>query len=328
MVLPEGQIDSVWSKEEFSGIDFNDKRLNKRFIKLSEALSSQPSVPINQACQDWSDTKAAYRLFDNEKVTPQEILRVHKERTQQRIRDYPLVLAIQDTTYLDYTRHPKKKGLGPIGTTKQDIQGLLMHSTLAVSPQGLPLGLLSQEIWARQEGEQGKKKERKRRSIEEKESYKWLKALIETAELRPDGVRVITVCDREGDIYEFIAKAEELKVEFLVRAAQDRALWGGERRTLWEFMLSQPKAGELEVEIPARDDRPSRVAKVEVRFGTVTLHPPQRYESGNKELLRSISIDVVWVKEVSVPEDIEGLEWMLLTNVGVKKLDEAIERIS
>ncbi len=92
----------------------------KRCIKLSEAFLNQPSVPINQACEDWSDTKAAYRLFDNEKVTPQEVLRVHQTRTQERMRDYPLVLAVQDTTYLDYTHHPKKKGLGPIGSSKQN----------------------------------------------------------------------------------------------------------------------------------------------------------------------------------------------------------------
>jgi hypothetical protein len=327
IVLSKDQIDSAWSKEEFWGIDFNDKRLTNRFIKLSEAFLNRPSVPINQACEDWSDTKAAYRLFDNQKVTPQEILRVHQTRTQERMRDYPLVLAVQDTTYLDYTHHPKKKGLGPIGSSKQNTEGLFMHSTLAVNVQGLPLGVLSQEIWARDEQLRGKKKERKRRPIEQKESYKWLKALIETVQWIPDGVKVVSVCDREADIYEFITKAQQLRVQFLVRAAQDRALCEHNKRTIEEFMASEPKAGDLRIEVPAKGNQPARVATAEVRFASVKLRPPKRFQSVDKKWLRPIHINVVWVREVNVPDNIEPLKWTLLTNVAVNNFGDALERI-
>lgn len=132
-----------WCQEEFSSIRFGDKRLDMRFKRMAKQLAERPSAPINQACEHWADTKAAYRFFANDKVTPQEIRSVHREKTLERIDQYPVVLGIQDTSFLNYTEHPETRGLGHIGTNqRQHSQGLLMHSVYAVSPEGLPLGLL------------------------------------------------------------------------------------------------------------------------------------------------------------------------------------------
>ena len=171
--IADTDVDMHWCSEEFGDVKFGDKRLEARLVDTAAKLAAQPMAPINQACDDWADTKATYRLFDNEKVTPAKILQPHQVRTQERMRSQPLVLAIQDTTYLNYTHHPKTSGLGPIGTKKQKQQGLVMHSTLAMTPVGLPLGLLTQTIWMRAENEdRPSKAELKKRPIEEKESYK------------------------------------------------------------------------------------------------------------------------------------------------------------
>lgn len=323
----EHVIEASWSYEEFKMISFGDKRIDRRFIKVAKELSAKPLAPINQACETWADTKAAYRLFDNEEVMGEEILAVHQERTVERMKGQEIVLAVQDTTCLNYTHHREKKGMGPIGTSKQDLRGVLMHNTLAMTVKGLPLGLLTQEIWARDEGDKGCSNRRKEIPIEEKESYKWLKALDKTEDLRPASTRVVTICDREADIYEFFDKAKERKAEVVVRAAQDRKLTG-EMGKLWDYMGSQPVAGHLKIEVPEKEKEPAREATVEVRFATVILNPPNRPKSLERKSLEPIPIDAVWVKEVNAPANVTPLEWMLLTNVAVKTFEDAIERIT
>ena len=153
-----------WCEEELGGVKLGDKRLNTRLVEVAAKLAAQPTASINQACEDWADAKAAYRLFDNDKVQAKKIMQPHQERTQERMRSQAVVLAVQDTTLLDYSQHPKTKGVGPLGTKKQKLSGLVMHSTLALTPEGLPLGVLTEEIWARSEEDAGlSKAERKKR---------------------------------------------------------------------------------------------------------------------------------------------------------------------
>lgn len=112
----EYQNDEVgWAAEEFFDVDLDDKRLDRRCQVLVEKLGKQPMVSINQACEDWSDSKAAYRFVDNEKVSARKLLEPHIKRTVERIKSYPVVLAIQDTTFLNFSGHPKTKNLGEIG---------------------------------------------------------------------------------------------------------------------------------------------------------------------------------------------------------------------
>ena len=116
MSTQTNELPSCWSQQEFETLDLGDKRLTHRLIAVAEALSTAPQSTINAACEDWSATQAAYRLFDNEQVTAEKILSPHFQRTIERMRAQERVFAIQDTTYLDYTHHPSTEGLGPIGT--------------------------------------------------------------------------------------------------------------------------------------------------------------------------------------------------------------------
>lgn len=190
-----------------------DKRLNERLITVADAFLSRPQLPINAACDDWTDTKAAYRLFDNDKVTAPKVLAPHLCRTQQRIGSETQVFAIQDTTYLDYTTHQETAGLGPISTPAQKIRGLVKHTTLLLGSDGCPLGVITDDIWAREEAPLGQEPPK---TIEEKESYKWIAALRQTVERVPSDVSVITICDREADLYDFFVEATDLKTQFLI----------------------------------------------------------------------------------------------------------------
>ena len=319
-------IEPVWSEEEFNGIGFGDKRIDNRFISVAKKLSAQPQVPINQACEDWADTKATYNLFHNENVTIASILAPHQERTQERMKSHPLVLAVQDTTYFNYTHHPKTEGLGPIGTEGQNLRGLVNHTNLAITPEGLPLGVLAQKYWARDDEDQVSAKS-ERRPIEEKESYKWIESLREVRDLTPEGVVVVNVCDREADVYEYFQEAKNNGDRILLRATQNRCLMK-EQECLWDYMNNQIVKGYLEVEVPAKDKQPARTAIVEIRFASVVLKPPYRSKSQRKEALEPINIDAVWVGEIDAPDGVESLDWKLLTNVSVITIEEAVERIS
>ena len=132
------KVDRGWSEIEFNGVKLGDRRLEKRLTKVAEDLSSKLQSPIYEAASDWASAKAAYRLFDNDKVTPERILEPHRKRTLERISQEELILAIQDTTYLNFASGKKVPGLGPIGDSKTQAEGLILHHTLAISPNNLP----------------------------------------------------------------------------------------------------------------------------------------------------------------------------------------------
>ena len=331
---PESQ---KWYEEEFSEVDFGDKRLNRRVIKIAQKFSEFPEYPINQACQDWQDVKAAYRFFQNEDVTAQAILHPHQMRTLQRASGEKVILAIQDTSYFNYTSHEKTSGLGKItscanGDLRFPNNGFIMHTTFGVSTEGLPLGILSQELWARSAEE---KKPTIDLPIEEKESFKWLKALRQSRDRfveSGEDLQMVTVCDREADIYELFVEADRSKMPFLVRASADRLINKKSRRSkpkakLWPYMSSQKSAGFMKVLVPKKKGQPSREALLEIKYAPFILNAPHNKTVRKNGELPNLSLYAVYVSEVNPPSEKVALEWMLLTNLKVNTLEEAIEKV-
>lgn len=147
----QGEHETSWAAEEFADVSLGDKRLDARLVKLCDRFSNAPESPINQACADWAETKAAYRFFQNENVEVGEILAAHRCKTAKRAKQHKMVLAVQDTSYFVYTSHPKTEGLGKMSLKKgKNVKkiysnGLVVHTCLAVTTEGLPLGLLDQK---------------------------------------------------------------------------------------------------------------------------------------------------------------------------------------
>ena len=197
----EVEIDE-WYKEEFSTATLGDKRLSKRLVKVAEDLSGHPSMPINQASGDWHSTKGAYRFFNNENVTPEGILTPHFENTAKRMTYHEVVLSIQDTTSFNYTSHEALQ-LGPIG--KADTNGIMQHNTLAVSGDGLPLGLLDQITWTRPPASKDKMQKKEELLLEECEIYRWIQSLENTVVRSSNCSRVVTVNDRESKILSLLS---------------------------------------------------------------------------------------------------------------------------
>lgn len=314
----------AWVKDELGKVELGDARLDWRLQDSAAKLAARPTMSINQACEDWADTKATYRLFANDKTTHAKILGPHVQRTQARMKQYDRCLAIQDTTFLDYTHHPEKEGMGPIGTTQQEMSGLVMHSTLVTNLAGLPLGVLSEQLWSRDETpKQRTAEERRKLPIEEKESHKWLVGLRESVQQKPEQTQLITVGDSEADIFELFDCARHLETDLLVRAGQDRSVCEPEVGRLWATLEAQPVAGHLDVHVPKREQHPARDTTVAVRYMSLSLQAPKHLRA----TLGPVALYGILVQEVDPPAGVEALCWLLLTTVPVSCFDDAVERI-
>lgn len=319
MSTPRDELMPCWSQQEFKTLDLGDKRLTQRLIGVAAELSSSPQSAIHAACGDWAAAKAAYRLFDNERVTSENILSPHFQRTVERISAHKRVFAVQDTTYLDYTRHPSTAGLGPIGTPSQHLYGFVKHTTLVFTESGLPLGCLTDAVWVRD-----RHTRKANVPLTEKESYKWIKAFHQTQARTPPGVEVISICDREADIYELFVEAQD--TPFVIRAAQNRNV-DDETGALRALVQSQPAAGHQRVKVAARGSEPAREATVSIHFTKTTLLPPYRHPALSPQKLPAIDVSVVWVTEVNPPVEATPLQWLLITNVEVTDFADAIQRV-
>ena len=324
----EQLVNEPWTKYELREISLGDQRLNWRLLDSASKLAARPSVSINQACDDWADTKATYRLFANEKTRHAKILSPHQQRTQERRAGQARGLVIHDTPLVDYSHHPSKTGPrglpGSIGTTQQQTQGLVMHSALATTLQGLPLGLVSQQMWSRDETtNQLTAEARHQLPIEAKESYKWLVALRESVKHKPANTQRSTVGDAEADSYELFHHADKLDTDLLIRAGQNRAVSEPEVGLLWPVLEKHPIAGHLNVPVAKRPEQPARDALVAVCYTSLTLRPPQHL----RQPMKPLSLYAVLVQEVDPPAAVDPLCWLLLTTVPVGSFDDAVERI-
>jgi hypothetical protein len=314
-----------WIAEELKNSAIRDKRLVKRLIKTGALLAEHPHCSISQACSDWADAKAAYRLFDNEKMSPEAIIMSHKLQTIERIKGHQVILGVQDTTTLDYTHHPHTAGIGLLSHSKH-MKGILVHSSLAVTTDGRPLGLLYQNFWIRDPEEAGKRYLRKELPIEEKESNKWLEAMDASLQGIPDDTMVVTVCDREADIYDLFHKAVSEGKHLLVRASKDRRVVD-EHKHLFAQIQNSPVAGEIIVDVPKNTQRkrPTRKVRLSIQFCPATIKPP-KYRSHDKTL-PNLTLYSVLAQEVDPPEGIEPIQWFLLTTLPVTTPEEAVEKV-
>jgi hypothetical protein len=312
--------EASWAANEFGEVDLGDPRRTKRLIRLAEERSEKPNGSIAASCGGKAGTKAAYRFLDNEAVGAEAILEGHYQASAERAGQERIVLAIQDTTELNYSSHPATQGLGYLNGLQY--RGMYVHSTLLVTPQRVPLGLIDQQVWMRSEEEYKIDQERRKQlPTEEKESQKWLVSLEATARLqqRLEQTRVINVGDSEADIFDLFLKAKKLNQDLLVRACQDR-LVDQEGRKLRAHLQNQPLAGDILLQVPRRAGQATRTAHLEVRFAAVSIRPPLRRA---KEQLPSAQLWAVLAQEIGAPADVEAIDWLLITTLTVETFDQA-----
>jgi hypothetical protein len=310
-----------WIEKEMETLDLGDPRRSERVKRMIEDFSDKPKASIPAASGSPADTKAAYRALGSERVSAEEIRLAHARATVERMRELKRVLVVQDTMALSFNTCPATCGLGPVG--KAGTHGLLVHSGLALTPEGLPLGIVHQQVWAREE-EERKRHTRRKRMVEEKESFRWMETVDAVESLLPKDLEIWVAGDREADLFELFAMPRREGMHLVVRAAHDRKVESGEAEYLHEAVKRAPVLGEMEVEVPRSRKRKARTATLRVQACTLKLVPPRNH-LGRKDL-SPIPVSVVLVRETgTTPEGEEPVEWMLITTVPVQTLARAVE---
>ncbi len=325
-----------WSDQEVDEGAFKDARLGRRFADLLKQLGDGMGGSIPFACQDWANTKAAYRFFSNAKVEEGDILSGHFAATRARYGacEGPILL-LQDTTEFTYQRrHPHDIGFTKSVNSGHDkegrlrhhaVCGILMHSSLAITVEGLPLGLAAVKFWNRDKFKGTAALKRKinptRVPIEKKESVRWLENLRQSIDRLGQPDRCIHVGDRESDIFELYCLTQELGTHFVVRTCVDR-LAGDGSRTVSAEMSDVDAVGQHVIEV--RDDA-GEVAKValDVRFKRIRVLPP----IGKQKRYPSLDLTIIHAVEPSTPKGRKRIEWKLLTDLPVTSCAEAVEKI-
>jgi len=313
----------AWAMTDFTGAELGDARRTQRLVELATVFAQRPGASLPEACGNRARLKAASRCFDHEAVDPQAILESHVMATSDRLAAVSRVLAVQDTTAVDWPAHPATTGLGPLAAPTH--QGLHVHTTLALTPERLPVGRLAQQVWARDPAAVGTRTTRQHRPIADKESQKWLTsvAAVREAHARCPPTRFVCVGDREADVYDLFRQERPSGVDLLVRAAWNRRVDHPER-DLWTKVAAQPVVATLTVRVPRRGPQPARQATVAVRWCLVLRCPPTHRQA---EKLPATAVWVVQAVEEQPPARGEPLEWVLLTTCAVHTRADAVERV-
>ncbi len=274
---------------------------------------------------DWAATQGAYDFWRSPHVKPEAIRQAHQSSTIERVKQQAVVIAIQDTTELNFTHHPSKKGMGYLDNAAAS--GLKVHSVLCSTQDGVPLGVVHQQVWHRDRCELGKKHQRHKKTIQDKESQRWLSALALTQSLIPEEIVVVTVADREADIYDLLMLPRRPNSEFLIRANHNRCVKRKDEdqqlERLQQAIGQIPTCGQLSLELRRHPEREARIATLTLRTTTVELQPPAAHRE--RENLKPLRLQVILAQEENPPPAVEPVRWLLLTTLSVTCFEDVVQ---
>jgi hypothetical protein len=303
---------------DFSTIEFGDKRLDKRLQRVIESSRKNVGRSILGCEKGRNTAKGFYRLLSNERFDIEQMKGAAKRATISRMTG--TVLLVQDTSDINLNGHKKTEGLG---YCSEYVRGIKLHSCIAISPEGVPFGLVAQQYETREEAKSRlSKAEKAARQIEKKESFRWLEMLEESTKDIPEGIKVVTICDREGDFYELYAKASELKKDFIIRVIHDRRLDENERIASKVRKISA--LCKVTVNIP-RDSRrgiPVRQTEMEIAKCSVNILKPTSVRDPN--IIKKLSLNLVRITELTPLEGQEPIEWILATSLPLNNETDVI----
>lgn len=327
-----------WVVAEFGAAELGHADATARLVRIAQAKAHNPSAPYTECfAGDRHELKAYYRFINkkHERMNPAGILSGHRLETIRRIKGQRRVLAVQDTTDLDFSDRLHCNDLGDIGKNQTGAvsHGFKMHSLLPLSETGLPLGVLGTNIYASHYDSEA---QAQNRPIEEKESYRWLRTVDELAEVSQwaPATELVAVGDRESDLFELFdyRRRKARNIHLLVRARHDRCL-EDEPLKLFAHLESLPVMGEATIVVPrqrekkgkpsqpGRSSLPARRATVQLRWDRVTISAPLTSQTRH---LQPIALWAVLLTETHPPEGATPLRWVLLTTVPIESRKQAL----
>jgi hypothetical protein len=303
---------AVWAAAVAGHARLPDRRLVARLADVLACLAAKPADSIPQATGDRYRAKATYRFLASDRVTPEALVQSYARATAAALRGLSVVYVIHDSTSLNYSSLKQTAGLGPINDSPFG-RGLHLHTSLAVRPDGVVLGLLHQRYWARPATKAAVPSPQ--RPAEQRESIKWVegvRAAAAAVAALPAGERprLIHVMDREGDATDVFRAVVDGPDGLVLRGQYDRRVTNAPG-SVGAVLAAAAGLGEYGVAVAARPGRSARAATLVVRSAVVTLDPASRATTAGDTPL---TFAVVEAREAASPADgAEPLHWRLWT---------------
>ena len=316
-----------WAKVQFGHAGLGDNRRNARVVRMAARVAQKPAGKISEVFSNDAERQGAYDLLETKHISVAALGRAIGAVAAERSAQGVFAFAAVDGSSIALTDRDKSKGFGSVGSLSNGARGMKVISTLACSPDGVPLGLLSQRWWARTEAKsqnvKEKKKRNEKRKVEDKETWHWLKA-IEEAAARADeaGAQLWFQLDREADNRHTLLKLAETKHRFTVRGSWDRLLetTGKDKQYLRQWVAREAPGGEYDLDISAGPKRTARRAHMKVRWARVVLCLRDHWHRKGTPL----EVMVVWAREEGTcPTGEKPVDWLLLTNATVESFEAA-----
>lgn len=322
---------SAWALSEFGNAELGHRARTKRLVQVATAMVKAPASSIPKAMGDIAPMKGTYRFLSNPKVSSAGILSGHYGGTARRCLEAGDVLVLQDTTTLKFNTREALQGAGPTNDSP-GTKGFFAHTSLVVTADDHEvLGVLEQHVYVRSRKKKPAKESSRDRKRRSRESEHWADNQRKVAEvLRQSAMQaerpaphVIAVFDREGDIFEAMQTMVELGHSFVIRAQRNRLLDEDDpeaKHYSLDEVTSAPVVGFKSVDLRAREGRPARVTRLEVRATTVLLKPP--LSSGRKG--ESLEVNIVLAREINAPAGEQPLCWYLVTREPIGTRDQVM----
>jgi hypothetical protein len=314
---------NLWASHIAAQADMPDARLNTRFGIILQTFADKPLDPIPQAAGDAGQAKAIYRFFANRRLKHDNLLNPIVDATTDACRNQGVILAIQDSSSVNYSSLLTTKDLGKL--TNSEALGLHFHTTIAVQTNGVVAGMLHQAFWARPPEDEPHNGDQRQRPIEDKESYKWIEGIEAARVVIDNGLphaeqpRLVHIFDREGDIHEVLQRISDSPDAAIIRAAQNRSV-DGEVNHAFEAVAATPLVGIHRIEVSARHGAKKRNAQLELRAIDLTITPSHNYPKR-----QPVQWTLVEAKEINTPTDAEPLHWLLWTNLPTTTWEQIVE---
>ena len=302
--------------KDFPHLNFGDIRRDERFVTILNNISTQPGSSIPKQNKRWYDTKATYEFFKNEEVSTEALKKTMMLYGAKQVSDKMQLLILHDISSISYN-DLQAEGLGYLDN--KEGRGILCYSSMAATPEGLPLSLLYQHTWIRPLDELGKSAKRKQINFEDKESYQWHDGMQQVNSLLGQAIHKIHIADREADIYELFFHAYESNTDLLIRARHNRQLSNGSH--LWDSIAEQPVAAIISLDIPDKTGKKKLEVQAEVRYHQVEILRP----ANNKRSYESVMLTAIEIKETNGNKNEEDIiHWKLLTTLEVNSISDAL----
>lgn len=313
-----------WSQQLFGGSDLGDARRTARLVDVAARMAKQAGSSLAKSCDgDQAALLGSYRLMRNGAVKPEAVRASGFARAAELAQSAELLLAVEDTTSISYP-HAVAAGLGLTGGKQAAKRnGFMVHSVLLLDAASeCTVGLIAQRHWCRDPAGYGKNHTRRQRAYQDRESYKWEQASVDTAQcLGPAMRRTISVCDRESDIYDYLWHKCRNNQRFVVRAQANRRLKGSDAKLFDALQHDAATLCGYTVAIPQRGGRKARTANVLLRTATLDVLVPV----GSSVCDKSLRINAILAEELDAPTSSEPLRWVLLTTEGIDDAQAALQ---